>query len=76
LNYRIWDVDLDKEIEILVNGTRLAYATYTGSEQWSSAKTLTLPDNLVNNSSQNSLTFNNRFNPSNIYWWGVKVLAN
>ena len=71
IDYRLWDVDSDTEIEILINGTRIAYGIMTPNDSWGGPKTLVLPGNLVNNSSQNTLTFSNRDNPPKAYWWGV-----
>jgi len=72
LTYKLWDIDYDYEVDIIINGYKIkdTVAT-TGNEQWSGVRTLTLPDDKVNDRSTNTLTFDNPKNPPNTWWWGV-----
>jgi hypothetical protein len=75
LDYEVWDVDSRTEVQILLNGVEVGFAPRTGNEAWSGAQVLPLPDRLVNDTTENYLTFNNTANPPNAYWWGVRSVA-
>ncbi len=75
LYYEAWDVDSTTEIEIVLNGTHIGYAPKTVNESWGGMQTITLPDALVNDSSNNYLTFNNTSNPPNQYYWGMRNVS-
>jgi len=75
LSYRVWDMDFSDEVRIYVNGTPVGYAPKTRNESWSGDQSLTIPDNLVNNSSTNTVVFKNTYNPPNTYWWGVRDVS-
>jgi hypothetical protein len=68
-------VDNATEIEILLNGKLIKYAPETANDAWGGVKAITLPDALVNNSSNNYLKFNNTGNPPNEYYWGVRKVS-
>jgi photosystem II stability/assembly factor-like uncharacterized protein len=69
--YEVWDVDFGDEVEILINGVRVAYADTTPNVSWSGVRSIVLPDALVLDADENVLTFNNTYNPPKTYWWGV-----
>ena len=71
LSYRVWDVDVRKEVQIILNGHVLGYAPVTGNNKWGRTHTIVLPDEYVNDSTPNILRFNNTYNPPKRYWWGV-----
>jgi Cytochrome c bacterial/Cytochrome c554 and c-prime len=75
LNYEVWDVDLGNEVQILLNGVEIAFAPRTGNEAWGNAQSVTLPDSLIDDSSENLLTFKNTYNPPKLYWWGVRSVS-
>jgi hypothetical protein len=75
LYYEAWDVDNASEVEIILNGTHIGYPPVTGNESWGGLQAITLPDALVNDSSNNYLTFNNTFNPPNQYYWGMRNVS-
>ena len=70
--YEVYDIDNGKEVEILVNDQPAGYAPVTANNAWGGPQTLLLPDEYIMNESDNILTFNNRSNPPNQYWWGVR----
>jgi Fibronectin type III domain len=71
LAYRVWDIDINDEVRIYVNGSPVDYAPETSNERWSGDLTLRLPDSLVNDNGTNIVVFNNTYNPPNSYFWGV-----
>jgi len=75
LNYEAWDVDFTNEIEIVLNGTHIGYAPKTVNDSWGKMQTITLPDALVYDSSNNYLTFNNTSNPPSQWYWGVRNVS-
>jgi archaellum component FlaF (FlaF/FlaG flagellin family) len=75
LYYEAWDVDNASEIEILLNGTLIGNAPETANDAWGGLQSITMADALVNDSSDNYLTFNNTANPPNKWWWGVKNVS-
>ncbi|MEW6443721.1 MAG: hypothetical protein AB1640_22490 [bacterium] len=75
VEYEVWDVDFNDEVEILVNGSHFAYAAKTASETWSGARTIVLPDAAVLDSGTNVLTFDNTYNPPKTFVWGVRNVS-
>lgn len=75
VEFQVWDVDFDTEVEILVNGVHVDYAAVTPNETWSATRFLVIPDGLVSDSATNVLTFDNTYNPPNTYWWGVRSVS-
>ncbi len=75
LYYQAWDVDFTDEVEILVNGEPVGYAPTTLNASWGSTQAIFLPDDWVNDSSVNLLTFVNTYNPPNTFWWGIRSLV-
>ena len=71
VSYAVWDVDFDDEVEILVNGTHVAFADTTADNAWSAPRTVVLTDADVLDAGTNVLTFSNAYNPPKTYWWGV-----
>jgi hypothetical protein len=70
--YEMYDIDIIDEVEILINGIKVSNVSTTGNNAWGGVQTVILPDNLVNDSSTNILTFNNTYNPDKTYFWGVR----
>ena len=75
LFYEAWDVDTNDEIEIILNGTLIEYAPTTANASWGGVQTITLPDVLVNDSSDNYLTFEITANPPGQGYWGVRNVS-
>ena len=75
LYYEAWDVDFADEVEILVNGTHVGYAPTTANDSWGGMQTIIVPDALVNDSSDNYLSFNNTSNPPKQWYWGVRDVS-
>ena len=71
LSYKVWDVDWESEVRILLNGQSIGFAITSPNQGWSNQTQITLPDTLVNNNSANILKFDNTANPTNSYGWGV-----
>jgi hypothetical protein len=72
ISYVAYDVDIGKEIEILINGQSVGYAPKTVNNAWGAKQMVTLPDAHVNDSATNTLTFNCTGNPPKSWKWGVK----
>jgi chitodextrinase len=75
LYYEAWDVDVNDEVQILLNGVEIGFAPLTGNENWCETQSITLPDGLVNDSSANQVTFNNTYNPPKKYYWGIRNVS-
>ena len=75
LSYEAWDVDSAGEIEIVLNGAQIGYAATTANDSWGGLQVITLPEALVNDSSDNFLTFSNTNNPPNRWLWGVRNVS-
>jgi hypothetical protein len=75
LYYEAWDVDKSNEIEIILNGEVIEYAPRTANDSWGGVQAVTLPDEFVNESSDNYLIFNNTYNPPNSWYWGVRNVS-
>jgi hypothetical protein len=72
LTYRVYDVDNRKEVRIILNGKRIAFAPKTNDLQWGDIQTLTLPDKRVKDAGPNTLIFKVR---KKKYWWGVSNVS-
>lgn len=72
LSYRVWDIDGEGEVDILLNDERLANVAATDDEGWSGVRTLVLEDAKINDGMPNTLVFNAVSNPPNAWWWGVR----
>jgi hypothetical protein len=72
ISYVAYDVDIDTEIEILINGQSVGYAPKTVNKAWGAKQMVTLPDAHVSDSASNTLTFNCTGNPPKSWKWGVK----
>lgn len=90
LNYEAWDIDYVDEVKILLNGVQVGYVPYQASsaaaataedvepmanDAWTGGHTIILPDNLVNNTGVNVLTFDNTRNPPSSAWWGIRQVS-
>ena len=71
INYDAYDVDDATEVQILINGRVVGYAP-VGNNVWSGNQKITLPDQYVNDNSNNILTFNNTYNPPYAWIWLVR----
>lgn len=72
IDYQVWDVDYGNEVQILVNGVSVGYASTTPNESWSATRSVVLPDADVLDTGTNILTFRNTYNPPRTYLWGVR----
>ena len=68
-------MDFADEVEILINGVPLTYASVTANSAWSDLRSIVLPDGVVFDSGANVLTFDNTYNPPKTYAWGVGNVA-
>ena len=69
LYYDYFDIDFFREVEVRLNGQRLAYVPRSGGGSWGAAPAvLFLSDSIVNDNGTNTLTFNNRYSDM----WGVR----
>lgn len=73
--YQVWDMDYSDEVLVRVNGYPLVNTPKTPNETWSPTRFLQLPDERVYDNRQNVITFDNTYNPPNVYWWGVRTVA-
>jgi hypothetical protein len=75
LKYEVYDADNDTEIQILLNGYEVGYAPLSGNNSWGGEQRIILPDEYVNDSGINILTFNSTCNPPNAWMWGVRNVS-
>lgn len=76
LSYRLFDVDYRGEVEILINGQRLARAEpVPGNNNWSSLRTRTIPAELLLPDRPNTICFWNPEEPRRNLLWGVSRVA-
>jgi hypothetical protein len=76
LTYRLFDVDYPGEVEILVNGRRLARAEpVAGNNNWSATRSLTIPAGLLLAGRPNTICFHNPEEPRRNLLWGVSRVA-
>ncbi len=77
LTYEVYDIDNKFEMDILLNGTKIRDEDITTNNNWSSRRTLLLPNSLVNDAGYNFLTFDNTMNPNNIWtwYWGIRNVS-
>ena len=75
INYEIYDVNSKVEIQILINGRVIGYAPVSGDDTWLEEQSIVLPDEYVNDSGTNVLTFNNTVNPPTSNMWGVRDIS-
>ena len=71
LNYVVYDVDYEDEVEIHLNQTRLKYAPRTDNNGFSEDLVVVLPFDLVSTDQPNIVVFDNTYNPPIGYKWGV-----
>ncbi len=76
LTYRLFDVDYRGEVEILVNGRRMAQADpVPGNNNWSSLRSRTIPAELLLAGRPNTVCFWNPEEPRQNLLWGVNRVA-
>jgi len=75
ISYEVYDVDTATELEIFINDYSVGFANVTGNNSWSGQQTITLPNNFVNDTGVNVLTFNNTNNPPDSDGWGVRNVS-
>ncbi len=76
LTYRLFDVDYRGEVEILVNGRRLAKAEpVAGNNNWGAMRSLTIPAELLLAGRPNTICFHNPEEPRRNLLWGVSRVA-
>ncbi len=69
--FKVWDVDDEDELDILLNGEKIADVETTGSGNWSGERHIRLPSGLINVGRDNSVVFDNYYNPPKSQFWGV-----
>jgi len=72
IGYEVFDVDYPAEIDILVNGQKVADVAVTANNAWSGRRVVRVPDGLVSNTRPNVVTFDNTANPPKTFIWGVR----
>jgi len=76
LSYRLFDVDYRGEVEILVNGRRLAAAEpVPGNNNWSALRSRTIPAGWLRPGQPNTVIFWNPEDPRRNLLWGVNRVA-
>jgi 3',5'-cyclic AMP phosphodiesterase CpdA len=75
LTYDVYDIDNVNEVDVVLNGTKIRDEAKTVNNSWSGARTLLLPDTLVNNTGINVLVFDHAQNPPNAWIWGVRNVS-
>jgi len=75
LLYEVWDIDMNNEVQVLLNGKPIAYVPVTPNNQWGGVKSLLLPDSAVLNTQENILVFKATYNPPNKWHWGVRKVS-
>ena len=72
ISYEVYDIDHEKELQVLLNGTKIHDEPIAVNNNWSTMRTLLLPDALVHDTGVNMITFDNTQNPPNRWYWGVR----
>jgi hypothetical protein len=72
VSYQAFDMDSDYEVAVLLNGNEVGYVKQTKDNEWSSIRSVILPDEFVADDSSNVLTFDNVCNPPHSHSWGVR----
>jgi hypothetical protein len=75
VKHEVYDADNGSEIQILLNGYEVGYAPLSGNNSWGGEQRIILPDEYVNDSGINILTFNSTCNPPNAWMWGVRNVS-
>ncbi len=75
LSFQAYDIDSPNEVNVLLNGTKIAAVPVTANQQWSGDNFLLLPDSLARNKAANTLVFDNKQNPPNSLLWGVRQVS-
>ncbi|MFH1156510.1 MAG: DUF5011 domain-containing protein [Pseudomonadota bacterium] len=75
LFYEGFDVDENSEVQILINGTAAGYMEVTPNKKWGGMQSFPILDALVNDTSQNILTFNCTENPPKKERWGIRTVS-
>ena len=71
ISYEAFDIDNKVEVGIFVNGQSIGNAVGVNMD-WGGEQNIIAPDSYVNDSTGNTLTFSNIYNPPNVYQWGVR----
>ncbi len=70
--YEAFNVRGKREVAVLVNGQQAGFIKRTKKISWAPENSFKLPDELVNDTGINTLTFDNRKNPPRKKKWGVR----
>ena len=72
VTYQAFDIDLEHEVAILLNGKQVGYVQRTNDSEWGATHSLVLSDRLVRDDVNNILTFDNLRNPPRRVKWGIR----
>lgn len=72
LHFEAYNIRYANEVQIVLNGTAIAYVSLTAQDSWSDTQEIILPKNLIKGLSTNILIFNNLYNPPYELEWGIK----
>ncbi|MGH7595115.1 MAG: T9SS type A sorting domain-containing protein [bacterium] len=75
LSYQAYDIDLNDEVKIFLNGAKITNVPLTSNNAWSGDRGAVLRDGLVNNTGANLLVFDNTKNPPGVLLWGVRQVS-
>ncbi|GEM_PF-6163347 len=75
LSFQVYDIDYDYELDIFLNSVKIQDVPITFDNEWSTTRTIVLPDTLVNDTATNVLIFDNTRNPPQTWFWGVRGVS-
>lgn len=75
LTFEAYDIDLQTEVKVRLNGESIFDLPITSNNAWSGLIGVLLPDELINDSGPNELSFDNLKNPPKNWRWGVRQVS-
>ncbi|MCL4704400.1 T9SS type A sorting domain-containing protein [bacterium] len=75
LTFEAYDIDLQTEVKVRLNGESIFDLPITSNNAWSGLTGVLLPDELINDSGPNQLSFDNLKNPPKNWRWGVRQVS-
>ncbi|NUM75140.1 discoidin domain-containing protein [candidate division KSB1 bacterium] len=75
LTFEAYDIDLQTEVKVRLNGESIFDLPITSNNAWSGLTGVLLPDELINDSGPNELSFDNLKNPPKNWRWGVRQVS-
>jgi hypothetical protein len=73
--FDVYDVDFQGEVSVKINGTEVHLPAATPTSSWAGKTTIELPDDLVDDTETNVLTFDNLSAPPGVEVWGVRTVS-